>query len=277
MRRARRTYGAILKAHVALAAVKGNKTVADLSKQFRVHPTQISKWKQQLLARAADVFVDGTTLPSEAPEEGFLVSRGIQSFAGKHVLLLQGPLGPFFRRLSRDLKEAGARVSKINFHGGDWVFYPTGSIRYRGRMENGWGTWKHFWSRGKLMRCLCAAIAGRCIRVSGRLRSVQELKSVSSRKDMFVLITLRWTDPGSTTTPHSLGRVNFIAPSQRVRSFRHALSAWCFGMRLYGRRSTMPQAHYYAPYIPHMSTTVRYRCGRGRSGFEGSGVSTTTM
>jgi capsular polysaccharide export protein len=134
MRRPRRNHGAILKAQVALAAVKGNKTVADLSKQYRVYPSQVAKGKHQLLARAADVF-DGTEPSSEALEERSLVKRGLQSFAGKHVLLLQGPLGPFFKRLSRDLEGVGARVSKINFHGGDWVFYPTGSIRYAGRME----------------------------------------------------------------------------------------------------------------------------------------------
>jgi len=65
-----------------------------------------------------------------------MVLREIKSFAGKHVLLLQGPLGPFFRRLSRDLKEHGARVSKINFHGGDWLFYPGQSVPFRGRMED---------------------------------------------------------------------------------------------------------------------------------------------
>jgi transposase-like protein len=41
---------------LALAAVKGAKTLAELAEQFRVHPTQITEWKQQLLARAADVF-----------------------------------------------------------------------------------------------------------------------------------------------------------------------------------------------------------------------------
>lgn len=60
----------------------------------------------------------------------------IKSFSGKHVLLLQGPLGPFFRRLGRDLEESGARVSKINFNGGDWLFYPRRSVSYRGRMED---------------------------------------------------------------------------------------------------------------------------------------------
>ena len=63
------------------------------------------------------------------------LSRGINSFSGKHVLLLQGPLGPFFRRLSRDLTASGARVSKVNFNGGDWFFYPTGAIQFKGRME----------------------------------------------------------------------------------------------------------------------------------------------
>jgi transposase len=67
MRRTRRNHGATFKAQVALAAVKGDKTVAELAEQFSVHPTQITDWKQQLLARAADVF-GGTKPPSEAPD-----------------------------------------------------------------------------------------------------------------------------------------------------------------------------------------------------------------
>jgi len=67
MRRTRRNHGAAFKAQVALAAVKGDKTLAELAEQFSVHPTQITEWKQQLLARAADVF-GGTKPPSEAPD-----------------------------------------------------------------------------------------------------------------------------------------------------------------------------------------------------------------
>ena len=67
MRRMRRNHGATFKAQVALAAVKGDKTVVELTEQFSVHPTQITEWKQQLLARAADVF-GGTNPPSEAPD-----------------------------------------------------------------------------------------------------------------------------------------------------------------------------------------------------------------
>ena len=62
MKRTRRNHGATLKAQVALAAVKGDKTLAELAEQFSVHPTQITEWKQQLLARAADVLA-GRRLP----------------------------------------------------------------------------------------------------------------------------------------------------------------------------------------------------------------------
>ena len=42
MKRTRRNHGATFKAQVALAAVKGDKTLAELAKQFRVHPTQVT-------------------------------------------------------------------------------------------------------------------------------------------------------------------------------------------------------------------------------------------
>jgi transposase-like protein len=52
---------------VALAAVKGDKTLAELAEQFRVHPTQITEWKRQLLARGAEVF-GGTKPMSDLPD-----------------------------------------------------------------------------------------------------------------------------------------------------------------------------------------------------------------
>jgi len=67
MKRTRRNHGAAFKAQVALAACKGDKTLAELAEQFRVHPTQITEWKQQLLARAADVF-GGTAHKPDAPD-----------------------------------------------------------------------------------------------------------------------------------------------------------------------------------------------------------------
>jgi len=67
MKRTRRNHGATFKAQVAVAAIKGDKTLGELAEQFSVHPTQITEWKQQLLARAADVF-GGTKAAAEMPD-----------------------------------------------------------------------------------------------------------------------------------------------------------------------------------------------------------------
>jgi len=48
-----------------------------------------------------------------------MIHGGLPASRGKRVLLLQGPQGPFFRRLAADLTEAGAVVHKVNFNGGD--------------------------------------------------------------------------------------------------------------------------------------------------------------
>ena len=58
-KRNRRTHSPAFKAKVALAAVKGDRTLAELAQQFDVHPNQITTWKSQLLEGAADVFGQG--------------------------------------------------------------------------------------------------------------------------------------------------------------------------------------------------------------------------
>ena len=64
-----------------------------------------------------------------------MISRGLGSFRGRRVLLLQSPVGPFFFRLARDLEWAGAQVCKINFNGGDALFYPSDAIAFRGTAD----------------------------------------------------------------------------------------------------------------------------------------------
>ena len=55
-RRKRRNHSTAFKAKVALAAVKGDHTLAELSGQFDVHPNRIQDWKKHLVASAEDVF-----------------------------------------------------------------------------------------------------------------------------------------------------------------------------------------------------------------------------
>ena len=58
-RRPRRNHTPAFKAKVALAAVKGDRTLAQLAEYFDVHPNQITTWKTQLQEGAADVFGPG--------------------------------------------------------------------------------------------------------------------------------------------------------------------------------------------------------------------------
>jgi transposase-like protein len=58
-RRPRRNHSSAFKAKVALAALKGERTLSELAQHFDVHPNQIRQWKDQLLAGVQGVFDDG--------------------------------------------------------------------------------------------------------------------------------------------------------------------------------------------------------------------------
>src|SRR5437660_11668699 len=55
-----------LPARVAMTALSGEKTLAELSAEFGVHPTMISGWKQELVTRAGELFARGNKAPAVA-------------------------------------------------------------------------------------------------------------------------------------------------------------------------------------------------------------------
>jgi putative transposase len=70
MGRKRRSFSGSFKAKVALAAVRGDKTTAELAAKFEVHANQVSAWKKQLLDGAPELFADKRTRePTSASEE----------------------------------------------------------------------------------------------------------------------------------------------------------------------------------------------------------------
>ena len=63
-KRPRRNHSPVFKAKVALAALKGERTLSELAQQFDVHPNQVTQWKAQLLEGAASVFSGGGAEPA---------------------------------------------------------------------------------------------------------------------------------------------------------------------------------------------------------------------
>ena len=66
-KRTRRTHAPSFKAKVALAAIKGEKTLAELAQQYDVHPNQITAWKANLVEAASGLFGSGGAASDAAP------------------------------------------------------------------------------------------------------------------------------------------------------------------------------------------------------------------
>ena len=66
-KRARRNHNPAFKAKVALAAIKGEKTLAELAQLYDVHSNQITAWRAHLLEGAAGVFGSGSAAKEAAP------------------------------------------------------------------------------------------------------------------------------------------------------------------------------------------------------------------
>ena len=68
MKRPRRNHSAKFKATVALAAIRGEKTLVELSGHYKVHPNQIGQWRAELLKRAAEVFATAAEKRDSGPD-----------------------------------------------------------------------------------------------------------------------------------------------------------------------------------------------------------------
>ena len=76
-KRFRRNHGPAFKAKVALAAVRGEKTLTELAQQFDVHPNQIRQWKDQLLEGASG---DCRAQNDDRPRPCIVLAPGIVSW-----------------------------------------------------------------------------------------------------------------------------------------------------------------------------------------------------
>jgi transposase len=92
-RRPRRNHTPAFKAKVALAAIKGEKTLADLAQQFDVHPNQITQWKSLLQEGAAAMFGSDTRSDPDVPRVDI---KSLHAKIGELTLendFLEGALG----------------------------------------------------------------------------------------------------------------------------------------------------------------------------------------
>ncbi len=105
-RRARRNHTPAFKAKVALAAIKGEKTLAELAQVFDVHPNQITNWKAQLLQGAAGVFGSGGAHSEVAPAVNL---KALHAKIGELALendFLAGALSPLVELIRRHVLAA---------------------------------------------------------------------------------------------------------------------------------------------------------------------------
>ena len=99
MKRPRRNHAPAFKAKVALAALKGDRTLAELAQQFAVHPNQITRWKTQLLEGAMEV--PATPAERQAAADVKALHAKIGQLAMENDFLA-GALGRFPMRAQSD-------------------------------------------------------------------------------------------------------------------------------------------------------------------------------
>jgi len=93
MRKPRRNHSAAFKARVALEAIRGEKTIAEIAAHHEVHPNQVTSWRSQLLENAAATF-GGNALAADGRER----IRELHEKIGELTVerdFLEGALGRF--------------------------------------------------------------------------------------------------------------------------------------------------------------------------------------
>src|SRR6201982_3243633 len=96
----RKQHSAEFKARVAMAALSGEKTLAELSAEFGVHPTMISNWKQELVTRAGELFARGSKAPAAEDAQKVIddLHRKIGQLQVECVFIVgPSPLTPFLQ------------------------------------------------------------------------------------------------------------------------------------------------------------------------------------
>ena len=92
----RKQHSADFKARVAMAALSGEKSLAELSSEFGVDPTMISTWKQELIKRASELFACGNKAPTvdDAQKVSMICTARSASCRSNAIFLPGSPPSP---------------------------------------------------------------------------------------------------------------------------------------------------------------------------------------